>query len=90
MAVVIHCGDDDHLLCPLDLVPSTLGYLLNMFALARVRASTTAVYVYAQPFITAVGSLFLLDEPLESRMGWSLPFLFLGVWLVSRRKRPKD
>ena len=32
--------------------PTALAYLLNMYALARVPASTTAVFIYAQPILT--------------------------------------
>ncbi len=34
--------------------PTVLAYLLNMFALARVRATTTAVYIYCQPLVAGV------------------------------------
>jgi len=37
-------------------VPTVIAYLLNMFALARIRASTVAVYVYAQPIIAGLTS----------------------------------
>ena len=42
------------------LAPTVLGYLLNMVALARVEASTTAFYIYLQPLIAAGGGVLIL------------------------------
>ncbi|MFN0009986.1 MAG: DMT family transporter [Planctomycetota bacterium] len=67
--------------------PTSLAYLLNAFALARVRASTTAMYIYAQPLITGVVSRIWLGEKLSRGTILSSVFIFLGIWLVSR-KRP--
>ena len=66
---------------------TVLGYLLNVFALARVRASTTAVYVYVQPLITGVASYYLLEERLSPGMLRAAVLLFIGIALVSRRPR---
>jgi drug/metabolite transporter (DMT)-like permease len=65
--------------------PTILAYLLNMFALARVRATTTAVYIYAQPLVTGVASWMIFDERLDAGMGISAACLFIGIWLVARR-----
>jgi len=64
--------------------PTTLAYLFNVFALSRVRASTTAVYIYAQPLGTAVAAWIVLDEHVTPLMGLSAALLFPGIWLVSR------
>ena len=69
--------------------PTTLAYLFNVFALSRVRASTTAVYIYAQPLGTAIAAWYLLDERVTPLMGLSAALLFPGIWLVSRGEARK-
>ena len=65
--------------------PTILGYLLNVYALGRVRASTTAVYVYVQPVISALGGAAILGERLTPAVALSAAALFAGIYLVSRR-----
>jgi drug/metabolite transporter (DMT)-like permease len=62
--------------------PTTLAYLLNMFALSRVAASTTAFYVFAQPFVTALAAWLVLDERLEPELLPAALGLFVGLALV--------
>lgn len=64
--------------------PTTLAYLFNVFALSRVRASTTAVYIYAQPFGTALAAWWILDEHVTPLMALSAALLFPGIWLATR------
>ena len=64
--------------------PTSVAYFLNAFALARLRASTIATYVYAQPLITGLGGRFLLGEKLTRGTALSAGCVFLGIWLVSR------
>jgi len=66
--------------------PTSLAYLLNAWALARVRASTTAMYIYAQPLITGVVSRIWLGEKLSRGTILSGVCIFLGIWLVARRR----
>ncbi len=68
---------------------TVVAYLLNTFALSRVRASTTAFYIYAQPVITAIASALLLDEAFQPGMGRAALALFVGIALVTRRPRPE-
>jgi drug/metabolite transporter (DMT)-like permease len=68
--------------------PTVLAYLFNMFALARVSASTTAVYVYAQPLVAALASHLMFGETPSATMLVAAAGIFLGVWLVARRTRP--
>lgn len=65
--------------------PTILTYLLNVFALARVSASTTASFIFIQPAITVVASQFWLREPLPHNMALSAGLTFAGVWIVARR-----
>jgi drug/metabolite transporter (DMT)-like permease len=67
------------------LFPTFFAYLLNAFALSRVKASTTAVYIYIQPLITAAAAAWLLDESLTTTALAAAACIFPGVWIVSRR-----
>lgn len=64
------------------LFPTVLAYLFNMFALSRVRASTAATYIYAQPLVSAVASWFAFGEQPTAAMFIAAAALFSGVWLV--------
>jgi drug/metabolite transporter (DMT)-like permease len=64
--------------------PTSVAYLLNTFALARLRASTTAIYVYLQPLITAAGSRVVLGEKPTRATVLSAACVFAGIWLVAR------
>ncbi len=70
--------------------PTVLAYLFNMYALARVRASTTAVYVYAQPVITGLASWVAFSETPSAGMLLAAAGLFVGIWLVARRPPPRE
>ena len=64
--------------------PTSVAYLLNTFALARLRASTTAMYVYVQPLITGIGSRIVLGEKVTRGTAISAVCVFAGIWLVAR------
>ena len=66
--------------------PTVLAYLLNTFALGRVRASTTAFYIFIQPVISAVGGALLLEESLSVRVGLAAAGLVPGMLLVLRKE----
>lgn len=71
--------------------PTALAYLLNMYALARVPASTTAVFIYAQPVLTVFASTVFLDEPPTRGVLLAGVLVFVGIWLVARPARePKE
>jgi drug/metabolite transporter (DMT)-like permease len=71
------------------LVPTTLAYLLNVFALARVAASTTALYVLGQPLIACMAGVLLLGESLYGSTALAAAGLVGGLLLVtSGRRRP--
>lgn len=62
--------------------PTILAYALNSFALARVDASTTAFFVFAQPVITAVGSWAIMGERPTPALIVAGAGLFAGLALV--------
>lgn len=64
--------------------PTTLAYLLNTVALSRLPASTTAFYVFAQPFVTALAAWLFLGERLEPELVPAALGLFVGLALVVR------
>ena len=74
------------LLC-LILFPTLLGYFLNTFALARVAASTTAVFIYFQPLVAGGSGVLLLGERPGPRALLAAGLLFAGIWLVAVRAR---
>jgi drug/metabolite transporter (DMT)-like permease len=65
--------------------PTIVAYLLNVFALGRLRASTTAVYIYAQPLVTATAAWFVFGERPTPAMLLAAAALFVGIWLVAWR-----
>lgn len=67
--------------------PTALSYLLNLYALARVPASTTAVFIYAQPILTLLASWALLDDAPTRAVFVAGALVFLGIWLVARPAR---
>jgi drug/metabolite transporter (DMT)-like permease len=64
--------------------PTVVAYLLNLFALARVSASTTAVFIYSQPVVTVLSSAALLGEPPTGGLLVACALVFLGIRLVAR------
>lgn len=67
------------------LLPTSFGYLLNMYALAHLRASTTAVYIFAQPLIAGVAGWLILGEVLGVATLLGGVAIFTGIALVLRR-----
>ena len=65
--------------------PTILAYIFNTFALARVPASTTAVYIYSQPLVTGLASWAAFGETPTAQMLLAALALFAGIWLVSSR-----
>jgi drug/metabolite transporter (DMT)-like permease len=64
--------------------PTVIAYLLIMFALTRLRASTTAFYVFFQPLVTGIASWLIFGEQPSRYMSVAAAALLLGVWLVAR------
>ncbi len=66
------------------LLPTLLAYGLNTFALARLPASVTAVYIYLQPLVAGLAGYLWLDEHLRPALPIAALLLFLGIALVTR------
>lgn len=54
-----------------------LAYLLNAYALARVPASTVAVFIFLQPLVAGAAGVFVLGERI------TLPVVLAGVLLLA-------
>ena len=68
--------------------PTLLGYALSAYALRAVSASTAAVFVYVQPFVTGLVSGKVLGERPSWQTAAAALLIFAGVALVSRRPSP--
>ncbi|MFN0279410.1 MAG: DMT family transporter [Pyrinomonadaceae bacterium] len=60
-------------------------YLLNAYALARVEASTVAVFVYLQPLIGFLLAVIFLNEQIGPLFVFAALLIFAGVFLVSKK-----
>jgi drug/metabolite transporter (DMT)-like permease len=64
------------------LFPTLVAYFLNAYALARVAASTTAVFIFLQSLITVSAAILLLGEALTARTLVCGGLVFAGTALV--------
>lgn len=69
------------------LFPTILAYYWNAWALARLAPSIVAVYVYLQPLIGFILAVFFLGEKFSARLLSSAILIFLGVFLVTRKRQ---
>lgn len=67
--------------------PTILAYYLNAWALKLVEPSVVAIYTYLQPLIGFLMAVFFLDERFSLRLLFSSALIFLGVFLVTRKRR---
>jgi drug/metabolite transporter (DMT)-like permease len=67
--------------------PTILAYLLNAVALARVSASTTAIFIFVQPVIAAAAGWIGLGEQLDLAFGAAAALILGGLWVVLRARR---
>jgi drug/metabolite transporter (DMT)-like permease len=64
-----------------------LAYLFNIFALKELNPTTVSTYIYSQPLIASLLALLLGQDELSLVKVVSAILIFLGVYLVSRRKK---
>ena len=62
--------------------PTLVAYLLNAYALARVAASTTAVFIFLQSLITVSSAILMLGEAMTSQTLICGALVFAGTALV--------
>ena len=68
------------------IVATAAPYLLNAYALARVNASTVAVFVYLQPLIGFTLAVILLGEQIGALFVIAALLIFAGVYMVSKNR----
>ncbi|HMS15870.1 MAG TPA: DMT family transporter [Planctomycetota bacterium] len=66
--------------------PTVLAYLLNLYAMVRLPSSTIAFFVFLQPLITATVGIIWLDEKPTIGVLIAAPCVFLGMFLVIKRR----
>jgi len=72
------------------LVATAAPYLLNAWALAKVDASTVAVFVYLQPLIGFLLAVAFLGEVVDAVFIASCVLIFAGVFMVTRKFVPSE
>jgi len=65
------------------------AYLLNVFALKTLNASTIGAFTYLQPLIAIFYALFTGNDHLDWVKTMACALVFLGVYLVSRKGSAK-
>ena len=66
---------------------SFLAYMLNIYALKRLRASTVGFYIYLQPVLATVVALILGSDKLDPIKISASLIIFIGVYLVGRKPK---
>ncbi|WP_224488468.1 DMT family transporter [Robertkochia flava] len=66
-----------------------LTYLLNIFALKELKASTIGAFIYLQPIIAISFALLVGADKLSLVKGLASLMVFYGVYLVSSKKKVK-
>ncbi len=64
-----------------------LAYLLNVYGLQHVNASTVSIYIYSQPVIASFVSVILGKDSLNTIKILATLLVFTGVYLVSVQKK---
>lgn len=64
-----------------------LTYLFNIMALRHLKATTLSVFLYLQPLVATIYAIFVGSDTLTAIKLLASSLIFLGVYLVSFRKR---
>lgn len=71
------------------LFPTLMAYGLNTYALRRVPASVTAIYIYLQPLVAGIGGAVALGEEPPADLLFAGLLLFTGIALATVRSGPR-
>ncbi len=69
------------------LFTSFFAYMLNVYALKRLRASTVGFYIYLQPVLATFIALLLGSDLIDCVKIFASAFIFFGVYLVGRKPK---
>ena len=64
-----------------------VAYFFNIYAISRLRPSTVAFYIYLQPLLATVFSIFFGKDALTFIKITSALFIFIGVYFVIKREK---
>ncbi len=64
--------------------PTSLGYLLNLYAMTRLTASTAAAYTFSQPALVILTGV-LWGDPITPANSMAAIGVFVAMWLILRR-----
>lgn len=67
-----------------------LAYLLNIYALKTLSASTVSAYIYLQPFLAIAFALLLNKDELSMLKVIAGALIIAGVYLVGRKTKTND
>jgi drug/metabolite transporter (DMT)-like permease len=65
-----------------------LAYLFNLFSISKLGPGVTGAYIYTQPVFAAIIGISLLNEEFSLYKLLSACLIFLGVYLVTSKKKP--
>ena len=69
---------------------SFLAYMLNIYALKRLRTSTVGFYIYLQPVLATIVALILGSDKLDAIKILASLIIFTGVYLVGRNPKTEE
>lgn len=64
-----------------------LAYLFNVYALKTVSSTTVSAYIYLQPVVATIASVWIGVDQLGWRQGGAAALIFIGVYLANFFKR---
>ena len=67
-----------------------LTYLLNIFALTKLKPTTLSIFIYLQPVIATMYALFTKSDTINTTKIIATLFIFLGVFLVTKKSTTKE
>ncbi|RZJ72417.1 DMT family transporter [Flavobacterium sp.] len=71
-------------------ISTFLTYLLNLLSMKELKPTTVAVFIYLQPLFATVFAIGLGKDSLSWVKITAAILIFVGVYLVTRKKNPKN
>ncbi len=68
------------------LFTTCITYLFNLFALSKLKPTTVSVFIYLQPVVATIYALFVGSDSLNIIKISATLYIFLGVYLVTKRQ----